>query len=486
VIAALAALSSLCARAAPVYQPPGANLTYGDVTHGQRALSAAGNPAAAAADATRLLETAAGRRGSAVISVVGGLEFGNLDELYERIDAIAQDFRPSPPDDGGSGGEDPGQLPEGGIDLGGIIEICCPDFADVTARVAREVKTRSAVLALLAVDAYAKAFQSVDIPILLDSELAGGTWTLGFNWSGSAKAYGLTDPNIRFNAGDAQADLAAQYDLQPGDPETIFDIVGDVDIAFDPRTGRVRALLDNDSTLITKASKTTEISLGYSRQALASPGGQLFLGAEAKYFGLELSRVGVRFGDITDSEELFEIIQDSSFRSDHGLGLDAGLLWVTDRYQLGASLTNINEPVFEYETLDYTNYANAELVARLSQDRIYRMERQLKLEASFFPLNSRWGINLGLDANPAEDPMGDEFQWLTLSGGLSTRFAWLPDLRFGYRRNLAGSELQYLGFGATVLKWINIDLAVEMDRVTVDGDTLPRGVLLSTGVQFDF
>ena len=39
--------------AGPVYQPPGANLTLGDVTHGMRVQSASSNPAAAAADASR-------------------------------------------------------------------------------------------------------------------------------------------------------------------------------------------------------------------------------------------------------------------------------------------------------------------------------------------------------------------------------------------------------------------------------------------------
>ncbi len=50
---ALAAALTVAAHAGPVYQPPGANLTYGDVTHGQRVLSATGNPAAAAADLAR-------------------------------------------------------------------------------------------------------------------------------------------------------------------------------------------------------------------------------------------------------------------------------------------------------------------------------------------------------------------------------------------------------------------------------------------------
>jgi hypothetical protein len=67
--------------AGPVYQPPGANLTLGDVTHGKRILSASSNPAAAAADRAR----ASGKpvRGT-VISASAGLEYGNVQNLFDR------------------------------------------------------------------------------------------------------------------------------------------------------------------------------------------------------------------------------------------------------------------------------------------------------------------------------------------------------------------------------------------------------------------
>ena len=82
--------------------------------------------------------------------------------------------------------------------------------------------------------------------------------------------------------------------------------------------------------------------------------------------------------------------------------------------------------------------------------------------------------------------MGDDFQWFTVSGGLSTESPWLPNVRFGYRRNLAGSELEYLSVGLTAFKWINFDLASEIGRVTIDGDKVPRGLMLSIGFQLEF
>ncbi len=475
------------ALAGPVYQPPGANLTYGDVSHGQRVSSAAGNPAAGAADAARMQDDEEQPRIGMVISGVGGVEYGNLDEFYRRVDEIASAIKPSPPEDGGgTEPENPIAPPFGGIKIGEIVEICCPDFVQIIDRVKDEVATKAAVLSLIDVDGYAKVFASADMPVLLSQEFARGTWTFGLNWSGAAKAYGFADSRIEFDDSAALMDLMDQYDLMPGDSETLFDIAGDVDIVIDPGSGIVRAFINNDSTLLTKASKTTELSFGYSREAARFGNGTLFVGAEGKFFDLRLSRIGVRFGDITDSEELFEAIRDSNFISDFGAGLDLGVLWVAPRYQVGGSITNVNEPKFIYPGVDTDGYQDEFVVRRLFRDQRYKMERQIKLEASAFSPGRRWGVHAGVDVNAIEDPMGDDFQWLTISGGWNFSNKWFRDARFGWRRNMAGSQLDYFSAGVTAFKWFNIDLALELDRVELKDKTLPRGILLSMGFQLDF
>ncbi len=72
-ITAVSGFALLCTSivlAGPVYQPQGANLTLGDVTHGKRVQSASSNPAGAAADHNRN----AGQpfRGT-VVSIAAGL-----------------------------------------------------------------------------------------------------------------------------------------------------------------------------------------------------------------------------------------------------------------------------------------------------------------------------------------------------------------------------------------------------------------------------
>ena len=124
------------ALASPVYMPPSANLVYGDVTHGQRVLSASSNPAAAAVDVVR----GGGKSVSGtVLSANAGLEYGNVQELFDVIDELAAYFKPSEP---GSGGEAPGQnpdeKPDGGIDIGDIIDELDPDLREAVGSVAKE------------------------------------------------------------------------------------------------------------------------------------------------------------------------------------------------------------------------------------------------------------------------------------------------------------------------------------------------------------
>ena len=122
--------------------------------------------------------------------------------------------------------------------------------------------------------------------------------------------------------------------------------------------------------------------------------------------------------------------------------------------------------------------------ARSEKNELYLCNgRQLKLEASLFSSDRRWSTHLGLDVDPATDPMGDEFQWLTLSAGLTRDGWWLPGARIGYRQNLAGSELKYISLGVTAFKIVNIDLSSALDTVSIDGTTLPQGLMFSLGFQ---
>jgi hypothetical protein len=238
---------------------------------------------------------------------------------------------------------------------------------------------------------------------------------------------------------------------------------------------------------LTKASQTTELNLGYSRQAYASGAGSLFLGAEAKLYLMRLSRFSARFGDITDSEELFDAIDNADFENDQNAGIDIGALWVADNYQLGVQWTNINEPEFRYPDVDTSRYRDLEVVRRIQEDQIYKMDSQLKLEASLFTTDRRWSAHFGIDADPATDPLGDEYQWATVSAAWTRPDSfWMPSLRAGWRQNLTGTELGYLSVGATLFRYVNIDLSSALDTVKISGTELPQGLMGSIGFQINW
>jgi hypothetical protein len=183
---------------------------------------------------------------------------------------------------------------------------------------------------------------------------------------------------------------------------------------------------------------------------------------------------------------LWQSIKDAEYNYTNRLGVDIGTLWDAGQYQLGATLTNINEPKFDYPAVDTSNIQNPEIIAILADEATYVMERQLKLEGSVYTQSRSWGFNLGFDVNAIEDPIGDNYQWLTASAGYSTNSVWIPGFRFGYRRNLAGTKISYLGAGITVFKYVNIDLASSLDTTTISGKKLPRSLLFSIGFSISF
>ena len=476
-VSSIALLCTSLVHAGPVYQPPGANLTYGDVTHGKRVQSASSNPAAAAADNAR--NAGKPTRGT-VVSGSAGLEYGNIQNLFDFYDQVTGAYEPSDPDVG----PHPGQLPElkPGLDLGVIWDNLDPDIQDAVTKLAAEVATQVTLAALIKDEGHGKAWIAADAPFMIGNEYLGGAWTFGVNWSGSSNAVGLVQP-IDFDQDVARQALEDWFNTLPINRPTQFPISDHVELDVDPVTNSVFLTIDNDSSILTKSTQTTELNVGYSRQAWSTGAGSLYLGAEARLYLMQLSRLSVRFGDITDSEALFDAIRDSNFRSDENLGVDLGALWVGNNYQLGAQVTNINEPKFTFPDVNLESYKSELAIRFLQRDQRYTMDRQLKLEASVFTDNRRWSGHLGYDADPATDPMGDRFQWLTISAGFTTDSWWIPGGRVGYRQNLAGTELQYLSIGVTAFKIVNFDISSALDTVKIEGQKLPQGLMVSLGFE---
>ncbi len=471
------------AVAAPVYQPPGTALTYGNVSFGQRTSSPVGNPAANISDLDRRGGEAKTIMG---LSVSAGIEYGNVQDILDLIDSLSGNIEPSDPDDGGEPppGGDPGDKPpDGGIDF--PID---PDTEELIKDIASEVAIQTALLTLLQAEGYAKGFVALDIPISLGKQYLGGAWAFGINLSGTSSALGFAE-SIEFDTEEATADFeTVLMDIENGTVQERYNIGGDdVVIEVSPDAESIKIRFDNDSTLVTKAAVINEFAGSYSREIpLDTSSGKLYGGVNAKFYRVGLSRVATRFGDITDSEEIWRSIKDADFNYSNDIGIDFGLLWSGNNYQLGATLTNINEPDFAYPDLDASNYKDPGVRDIIARGENYVMERQLKLEASWFTQKGSWGWNFGIDANKVRDPLGFDYQWVTLSGGYNTESFWLPGVRVGVRSNLAGTRLSYIGGGVTAFKYVDLDIATSLETTRINDTKLPRSLLINLGFNVAF
>jgi len=443
ITATVLSASAALAQAASLYQPLGSNLTYGAVSNGQTIISDITNPAAGAA----VLQSDGNLYRLGIPGSIGvGFEFGQVDDLYDRIDDEADKFQ----------------------DIQPLTNTTVTTAVDELNSALASLNT---VLADVESNGYAKAFGSIDVPLVVAHKGFGGSLQFDINVSFASRATGLHE-TVNFNSAEAL--------LGNDDP---FD---DLNVTFNSSGIPTNFTVDNDSTILIKASMIKDISLGYSRRWTKTANAALYGGVRAHYYIVEHSRSAVRMADLTDVKQQFKDALDQDRSSDSGLGVDVGVLWVSEHYRAGATLTNINEPSFETGAVDLSGYSATSSVAqRLARDSSFTMEKQLTLEASLYTASQNWVISAGFDANAAKDPLGDEYQWATVSAAYATDTWWLPGLRVGIRKNLAGTEINYLTGGATIGA-LNLDIAWSTDSVTIDDSTVPRGAIVNAGLEFSF
>lgn len=460
-------------------QPRSASLNYS-----QKALSNAGNPASAALIVARK-DPHVMTGGS--IEIGGGIEYGNLDELFAKIDELTLLFNPPPelildpefevpPLDFDDTSRD-----YQWVDLFQKY----PDLEDRLDIIKTKVATTAGILALIASEGYGKAEITSDASFVLNEDLFGGTLLFGVSARANSKALGLFD-HIPIDLEQAKTELQKIPDFNEDDPIQELDLSGGVTLYYDPSTQAVKMSLDNDSLLLVKATKIVQFSFSYSNQAFHSDKGDLYWGVKPTYYRVGLTHASTRIGEITDTEALFNDINDAKFIYENGFDADFGLVWSADHYQLGASITSIFEHTYDFPEFERDNFRSENILNQLSQQESFTMERQLKLEAGIFTDQRHWSLHAELDANAVSDPMHDDYQWLTITGGYAADSWWLPSARIGFSRNLAGTKLAYINAGVTMMKFINLDVATTIDTVSLDGKEMRRGANIRLGVQFDY
>ena len=318
-------------------------------------------------------------------------------------------------------------------------------------------------------------------PIAIRSDLIGGVLTLD--------AHATADVGVRF-------------------------IDSPLDIVL-PTPSDLNYRLTTDTVIDLSAAVISGFSLAYSHDLTNSPflgdnalsfmksSDRLLVGAELNIYQVSMSSQLVAIDQEDSNEELGDVISDefdSNQVDSTDFGLDLGVLWVSDNFQLGATWKNINEPTFESSKLGVNCFAlssatarrNCEIAATLgASGRVdltpeYVMESQISLEGAITTENKHWSIAGAFDVNEVAGPLKDDYQWATASVSYFSDSLWIPMARVGFRTNLTGSELSYASAGITAFGGIHLDASVALDTVTVDDEDLPRAVSVNLGIERRF
>ncbi|MGO2354454.1 MAG: conjugal transfer protein TraF [Marinomonas foliarum] len=243
--------------------------------------------------------------------------------------------------------------------------------------------------------------------------------------------------------------------------------------------------LVTDTSFYAQTAVDLQIGLGYSQSIWENSHGMLVGGAKANLHNLSMGRALVKLDDedVEAGDAISDSISDDAVSST-GVGIDLGAVWVSNYYQVGVTVANINEP--EFDGAPITANAASNKYGITASDK-YVMEMQTTIDAAVSTKGKQVTLGMSYDTNPVKDAVGDEYQWAAASVSYYGDSHFLPGLRAGYRQNMAGTELSYATFGLTFLKRLNIDLAVGLDTVEdEDGDEMPRSAFFSIGYDTAF
>jgi len=262
------------------------------------------------------------------------------------------------------------------------------------------------------------------------------------------------------------------------------------------------------SSAYLKSGIEKRISLGYAKPMLderksAEYGGQLYAGAKLKLMNLELSKQVMRLQLLEgrDIEDVMEDEYDNNLKSTTNIGIDVGVSWVTRFYSAGFTLKNINSPSFKYGTVGVNcaqyeegsfgrNNCEAAAYFAFEAGEINAYEKHKKhatatVDGSFYP-TSFWSLSASADLASYDDIVGMETQMFNLSTAINTKSLWIPDIRLGYHKNLAGSKLASAAVGLSFFDTVTLDARIALDEVTIDGDKAPRSVAFSIAFEEKF
>lgn len=258
--------------------------------------------------------------------------------------------------------------------------------------------------------------------------------------------------------------------------------------------------LETASALYVKSATIGEVALGFSRPVWTHESGQLVVGGNVRYLQAALSKQLVAFESVEDSDEVEDVIKDSydaNERKSSNVTADLGVIYAASNYRVGLTLANLTEPDFDYgavgancDTLSgsaqYNCFTAAYYSDRIALNETWTLERLATLEGALLFAGGAGSLSTSIDLNEVHDPVGDLNQGLKVALGYKTQTAWLPDVRVGYRKNLAGTELSSASLGFTFFGAVHLDVAYGFETTEVDGTSIPRTAAFNLGFEMSY
>jgi len=320
----------------------------------------------------------------------------------------------------------------------------------------------NAILGPLAQDGYVKVQGGVQVPlfpILFRSEL--GVFTVDANIGAQARV-GFLDSPLTYNA--------------------------------------VAEELETASAVYVKGAKVSEVALGFSRAMWQHGTGRLFVGGSLRYLHAELSKQVVALDSIADDEDVEDVLADNydvNARTSSNVTVDLGAIYDGSTYRIGLTLANLTEPKFDYGAIgsncgalagssQYSCHAAAFYGDRIALNETWTLERFATLEGALLFAGGAGSLAASVDLNDVHDPVGDLNQGLKVALGYKTQTPWLPDMRVGYRKNLAGTELSSASLGFTFFSRLHVDVAYGLESTEIDGSSVPRTMAFNIGFEMSY
>lgn len=260
-----------------------------------------------------------------------------------------------------------------------------------------------------------------------------------------------------------------------------------------------------NTSVYLKSGLERSVNLGYSRPIFEKSGddflsGKLILGAKVSAIKLDLNKQ-VLWLEGLNNNDVSEIMQDEydkNMTSTTGVNVDLGAVWDSNRYRLGLTLSNINNPSFDYNpvgvncgkevpgSIAANNCNVAEFFvkqkAKLRDREVHEMKPVAAVDV-LFKLSKKWQLSSSIDLASYNDIVGYDNQYVHVATTYETNSFWIPSPRFGYTKNMVGEKLTSLSAGFTFFKILNLDVNYGQEETVADGNKAPR--MLGVALSFD-